>query len=288
MIYERVCHSDDRDAWLEHRTTGIGASEAAAVIGCNPWSSPMKVYADKLGLEDPEPQSEAAYWGTVIEPLVANRFAEVTGRKVSMDGYLLRSLKHPWAMCTLDAQQETDEGTGGLLEIKCTSLYERWDEGVPPYVYAQVQHQFAVTGFHFGSVAVLFRGNSFHWLDVERDQGFIDKLMAAESEFWQRLQNGEPPEPDGSESCRKALSLLYPEDDGTSITLSGEFAALDEERSRIAAQVEDLRAEQKAIDNRIKAEIGEHTTAVLPSGVSFTYKADKRGVRSLRRKESRT
>ena len=36
-----------RNEWLKLRKTGLGGSDAGAICGLNPYSSPMKVYQDK-------------------------------------------------------------------------------------------------------------------------------------------------------------------------------------------------------------------------------------------------
>lgn len=44
----------DTKEWLQLRKTGIGGSDAGAVCGVNPYSSPMKVFHDKTvdGVEE--------------------------------------------------------------------------------------------------------------------------------------------------------------------------------------------------------------------------------------------
>ena len=72
----------DRNEWLEYRKRGIGGSDAAAVAGLNPWKSPMAVWLEKTGRVEPEEPGEAAYWGTVLEDVVAKEFSLRTGIKV--------------------------------------------------------------------------------------------------------------------------------------------------------------------------------------------------------------
>ncbi|MCX4321231.1 MAG: YqaJ viral recombinase family protein, partial [Lachnospiraceae bacterium] len=48
-----------REKWLELRKQGIGGSDAGAVCGVNPYSSPMKVFQDKTGDETEEIDNEA-------------------------------------------------------------------------------------------------------------------------------------------------------------------------------------------------------------------------------------
>jgi putative phage-type endonuclease len=64
--------------WLELRRKGLGGSDVATAMGLSPWKSPMQLYLEKTGEIDPEPlTSEVVYWGTVLESVIANRFAEL-------------------------------------------------------------------------------------------------------------------------------------------------------------------------------------------------------------------
>ena len=74
----------DKENWLAMRKAGIGGSDAAAVIGLSRWKSPFQVWLEKTGQTEPDDLSnnEYVYWGTVLEQAVADRFCELTGKKV--------------------------------------------------------------------------------------------------------------------------------------------------------------------------------------------------------------
>lgn len=276
--FEALCSSEMRERWLEERRGGIGSSDASTVMGVNPWKTPLQLYAEKLGLEEDAGASEAAYWGTKIEPLVLARFADETGRKVLKAGALLRSKLRPWQLCTLDGVQVAEDDRGpGVVEAKCTSLVERWDDGVPAYVTVQVQHQLAVTGYNWGSVAVLFNGREFFWKDFERDEEMIAEMIKIESDFWQRVSLLEPPDPLASDDDRRIIAKLFPEDiDPSPVVLPGEFIDLDERRSYLKDEIKTAEAEVVGIENRLRMAIGEHATAILPSGVAYSLKLQHR------------
>lgn len=71
------------EQWLEARKSGIGGSDAAAIAGLNKWSSPIRVYYDKISetVKNQLP-SEAAYFGNVLEEIVAEEFSKRTNLKV--------------------------------------------------------------------------------------------------------------------------------------------------------------------------------------------------------------
>ena len=75
-----------REEWLNARRKGIGGSDAAAIMGANPYASPLSVYLDKLGLAQEKEITEAMRQGTDLEDYVAKRFSEATGKKVRNRG----------------------------------------------------------------------------------------------------------------------------------------------------------------------------------------------------------
>jgi putative phage-type endonuclease len=278
-VFDVGVSSADRAAWLEARRSGLGSSDAPVALGLSPWRSRLQLYAEKIGVEPEAEAGEPAYWGSILEPHVLERFAKETGRTVTRAGVLLRSRPRPWQLATLDGQQfDAARGVGpGFVEVKCTSLGGRWDEGVPPYVTAQVQHQLAVTGYTWGSVAVLFNGRDFHWVDVERDDGMIAWLNEAELAFWRAVEKLEPPDPLGTDDDRKTIARLFPEATNPDpLVLDGSWLDLDERRDEIQTEAKRLGAEELEIENRIKLAIGEHAAAILPNGVTYTYKKQTR------------
>lgn len=75
---------DDRENWLRERKKGIGGSDVAAVLGLNPWRTPLDVFNEKTAeTVDDKPQSDAAHFGTILEDVVADEFARRTGFKVA-------------------------------------------------------------------------------------------------------------------------------------------------------------------------------------------------------------
>lgn len=58
-------YPDGSDAWMEQRRHSIGASDVAAVLGESPWSTPYRVWLDKIGQRWNPPKGEFLEWGTV-------------------------------------------------------------------------------------------------------------------------------------------------------------------------------------------------------------------------------
>lgn len=277
--FETIGHSDNREEWLELRRLGIGGSDAAGVLGVSPWSSAVSVFVDKvLGSDDAD--NEVMYWGRTLEAIILKHYAKETGREVQGDGRLLRSLIHPCMQVTLDGLQCSPAGNG-FVEVK----NKRFPiTEVPRHDWIQMQHQFAVTDWQWGSYAALCSGSSFYWCDVERDNDFIDgTLIPAELDFWERVQAGGPTPPaDASDATLEALKRFYPEPNGETVALDGEFLDDDQGRQAIAKQLAFTKSLIQGIDNRIKAAMGDATYGVLPNGRTYSWKARKDGVRVFR------
>ena len=53
LILKASEYAHDREKWLKARRSGLGASEVAAILGLSPWSTPYKVWKDKVSSEPP-------------------------------------------------------------------------------------------------------------------------------------------------------------------------------------------------------------------------------------------
>ncbi len=201
-----------RDQWLELRRLGIGGSDASAILGLNPWKTPMDIWLEKTGefLDDEEPVNEKMYWGNVLEDIVAREFMVRTGLKARRRNAILKHPKHPFMLANVD---RLIVGQKAGLECKNIGHYsaEYWEAGVPEYYQTQVQHYMAVTDLPVWYVAVLIGGQEFRYYKITRDNSFIKELIAVESEFWSMVETRTPPPIDGTKASTELIKKLYPE-----------------------------------------------------------------------------
>lgn len=274
-----VCSSRDRDAWLAARRTGIGASEAAALVGEHAWLSLSRLVAEKRGLFADEAAVERFEWGLRHEPTILAAYASprYAGRETLAHGKLLRSAEHPWAIATLDG--ETLHPVHGWIpwEAKSVEVFrsDEWQHGPPPTYWWQCQHQMLVTGAPCVSIAALLGVHRLVWCDVDRDEAAIRRLALRGPEVWALVQSGE--EPPGPYD-RETFGAFWPsEEAGAVVDLDEAFAVLDQEREEIAAR---LRADGKRkdeIDAQIREAIRGAERAALPGGrVTYSLKAQTR------------
>ena len=240
------------EEWLEHRRNSIGGSDAATIVGLNPWSSPYELWADKLGRIPPKEENEAMRIGHDLEEYVAERFTEATGKRVRRENHILRETAYPFAHANVD---RLIVGEKAGLECKTTSVLnmQKFKDGdFPANYYVQCQHYMMVTGYEVWYLAVLVLGREFLWFEIKRNEEDIAALIEAEETFWGYVEKQEAPPVDGTDACGRTLDALYPESDpDESIDLTAIAKEL-ERRSELCSQIKALEEQKKQCENTIK------------------------------------
>ena len=239
-----------REQWLELRRNSIGGSDASTVMGLNPYSSKLTLYADKKGILPEKEDTERMRLGRDLEEYVAQRFSEASGKKVKRSGWMWQ---HPtYEFITVNIDREV-EGEDAFLEAKTTMNYEKhdYDSGeIPMNYYCQVMHGMAVTGCEKAYLAVLVFGVGFYWFEIKRDENEINALIDNEVAFWQTyVTKDRPPLADGSDSSMDTLSKLHPHCDGSATQMVGmddsmrNYLELGEAIKRLKAQQDEVKAQ---------------------------------------------
>ncbi|MEN3132954.1 YqaJ viral recombinase family protein [Bacillus albus] len=249
----------DRKAWLEARQQGIGGSDVAAIAGLSKWKSQVQVFLEKTqAIEQEAVQSEAAYFGNVLEEVVAQEFTKRTGLKVQRRNAILQHPEYHWMLANVD-RLIVGERVG--LECKTASEYlkKEWeDDEVPEAYILQCQHYMAVTGYEAWWIAALIGGNKFVYKKIERDEVIIQYLIHMERDFWlNHIEKDEPPMFDGSEASTQLLKRFYPESvEGSSIGLEKQEELLIEARDQVDREIKVLQEQKAEYENKLKAKLG--------------------------------
>lgn len=292
MSTTEVTH--DRDEWLAVRREGIGASDAAAVVGLHPWLSPLALFYEKTSeIVVAEPPTEPMEWGLRLEPVVAAAWCEKNDRRMirfqPYDPACRRVHPHlPWMVANLDGVVlDNGDSEAAVYEGKTASGWSAaaWDDDLPAHVLIQVQHQLAVTGLPRGHVACLIGGSRFVQYDIERDDELIGSLIEAESRFWQDVQDGRPPAADGYESTTEALKVRWRDSLDTAVELGEEGVVLVRSRHRAKANADEAQQRQQAAENRLRQLLGEAEVGTVFGEIAVTWKPNRAGVRRLIVKE---
>lgn len=275
------------EEWLAERRTGIGGSDAAAVLS-EGYGCPRALFLDKSGVEPDYQYGEVELGlferGHALEPIIARKFTQATGMKVRRMPSRV-SAERPWMRVNVDRCIETiDPAEGpGYLECKTANQHvfqNMLEEGMPNHYVLQVQHGLAVTGWKWGCFAVLepytFRFMQFRY---ERNESLIAVLQQAEEAFWREVQAGNIPnklEEFNDQRCEKCVyrrgcrnaealpakkkvkPVYVPDENEDLARLVAGLKAID-------IQVEDLEIARDELRDGIKAMLGDRTHVLVPS-----------------------
>lgn len=250
-----------REEWLQQRNTSIGGSDAATIIGLNPYSSPYAIWAEKTGRISPKDDNEAMRQGRDLESYVANRWCEVTGKNVRRRNAILKNPDYPFAHANID---RIVIGENAGLECKTTSSMnlQRFKNGdYPDNYYVQCVHYMAVTGADRWYLAVLVLGKELYTFTIERDENEIDALMSQEARFWDYVDLDEPPPVDGDPATTNALETIYSnQKEGVMDLFGRESLCLEYQEQLVRKKLAETRMEE--IKQTLVSDLGEYETGV--------------------------
>lgn len=265
----------EREEWLAQRRQGIGSSDAAAVCGLDTWRTPLEVYLDKVEPREGD-DSIARELGRIAEDAVARIYGRITGLLVTPPNEKIATHPiHQWMLASLDRMARTGLALDyRIVEVKTvwgdTSQWgEPGTDEIPDTYLIQVQHQMGVTGLEVADVAALMRGQSLNIYTVKRDQKFINRLIAIEEDFWDRVQRREPPTLDYQHP--KALELvqrLHPRVQARSeITLpTPDSLALAREILRLRGVMGEYKKMERSLRALLLGQMGSAEVAHLADG----------------------
>ena len=253
-----------RQEWLEDRRKGIGGSDVATILGLNKWKSPYQLWLEKTGqVELEEIDSEPAYWGNVLEEVVAKEFTERTGKKVRRRNQVFEHEKYPFLRANIDRDVV---GENAILECKTANqfLAKDWDgEEIPMSHLCQIQHYMNVLNREYAYVAVLIGGQKFIWKKIERDQELIDIITKRLVDFWQtNVIEGVEPAIDGSKATSDFLNERYAEEGSKEIILPTYFDDLITFRNQLKEDEKIIKEKISETENKIKSELGKQDASI--------------------------
>lgn len=296
--------TSERLEWLKTRQTGIGGSDVAAILGLSKWKTPLDIYLAKTGEVDQE-QSQAAYFGTILEDIVAKEFQKRTGMKVqkvnsqlSRDGWmhanLDRAIVNPEIAGNVRVQDEAKQietgrllTTDAILECKTANAFisDQWgdtqefeivrgkvvtEHKIPLAYEAQVQWYLGITGANVCYVAVLIGGQDFRIYCVPRNDDVIAALQAKCSDFWHNyVLKGIAPDPVTIGDAFK----LWPRDTDGMVEASPEDAVAIGEMLNIDAQIKKLTEHKDELKKKLIFSLKDAQGFLIGGKKALSYKA---------------
>lgn len=247
--------------WIETRRSGIGGSDAAAILGMNPYMTPHDVWLSKTRTDYTVTENKAMKIGKLMEPVLAQLYYDETGIQLSRYPAMIFDEKYPMLLGNIDYYVDRDGDFVKGVELKTTSSREKnkWDGEISLYHYCQVQHYMYLFQQSEWDVMIYLRDvPDWYIVTVHRNEDFIRGMIESLVEFWETfvIPGVEPPLEIDEVYKYKPLP-------GTEIEATVELFDKIQDRVRLANDVKDLKTRLDNIDNEIKMYMGNHELLML-------------------------
>lgn len=229
--------------WHDLRMKGITGTDAGAILGVSPFSSPYKIWAIKTGqVKDNVKQNQAMRLGQLLEPALLQLFIE---EHPEMDVYEVGTYAHedyPFMIANPDGLAFEDDKLW-IIEIKTSRRY--WDE-IPRHYIAQVLHYADVFSAD-GIKIVSYAGGNYQEWTLDFTQLELDFQRESLKEFWEEnIQAGVEPSWDGSQATYEVIrELARPGDPEVSVDLGYlgvQLANAQQEATRAEQELRQLKS----------------------------------------------
>lgn len=288
--------ASDRVKWLALRQQDLTASDIAAVCGMDDFRTPIRVWAEKSGLIESEPESNAMKRGRHFEAaavswLIEDRPAwEIRRSTVYLRAPGLRLGATP------DVVAVDPERKGiGNVQIKVVSrriFNEKWrggadEEDIDAPIRAPIGYQLQtiqeckLAGASWGCLAALVVsefGADLHVVPVDIHEGAWQRIQDEASYFWRCVDAGRMPDLDPARDAA-TIAALYPREtrpDPLDLKADNALPALLRERDDLKARMDADKERVGEIETTLKARIGEHAAAITADNRTVTWKLQER------------
>lgn len=255
------------------RKDAIGGSDANTIMGGDE-KKLLRLYREKRGEVEGEDLSDilAVQMGSFTEPFNAAWFEKNTGYVVIGSGKLVKHPTLSFMRATLDGEVVNDFGMDSEMELGVFEAKHCGTRSTDAEIFAryvpQLTHNCLCAGFERAFLSV-FKGNG-DWVmfEYELDDAYAERLIAAETDFWECVRTGKPPVAVPSEPTPKPVGVVEYDMEALG---SNEWAsqAADYIETELAADRHDI------AKNALKSLVPEDASKCFGFGIEI--RRDKRG-----------
>lgn len=249
--------------FVDRRRQSIGGSEISAVLGINPYVTPVDVYLEKTGRKEPFAGSITTRRGNYLEPLVADEYAKATGyevyelyqlglepsdtiRIVGTDVILLHPDYH-FLRATIDRIAITPFGSKIVAEIKTAVGWgvNKFLSGVPEYYRLQAIWNRGIANYHMTMLEDIMQmpvllDDKYDCFDIPYSEYEFDWMVEQAVAFWNNhILADNPPTPASVEEAK----TIFVDTDGTTVDADEELVKLIAEMAQIKENMSSAESE---------------------------------------------
>jgi predicted phage-related endonuclease len=288
----------------EERRAGIGGSDVGAIMGANPYCSPIKLYKEKKGEVAPPSLNHAMEWGNILEDVIAKKYAEnnnlffCEGQRLELPdpsnymGVVYKpsivrggpdgAIACEWAYAHPDFYEEVKGELSGI-EVKTVSegMYRKyWAEGeIPPWQYYQVVWYSILTGVEKWTLLgfaphLRLSADPLLTHDLFIDADTQHRVLEKVKEFWECLESDTIPHVD--KLGNNDIKLLYPENTMDMVQSSSSIDFQVKRLYAVKQLIKPLEEEEELLKNSIKAHMGKGGRLISQEGTELaTFKSPR-------------
>lgn len=244
---------------LATRADGVGSSDCAAACGLSPYKSRYELWLEKTGRQSPPDldEVERVQWGNILEPIIADQYAEREGVKLRRVNITQVHKDLPFMMSHVDRMVV---GQRRALECKNASEYygaaefgEEYTDDVPGPYFVQVTHQMVVNGIEMADLAALIGGNKLRVFRFHLDDEIAELVVKKCTEFWRFVEDDTPPPAQNLQD----LEIMHAEDNGQIKTVDASVLTLWDQFHDLKSAHKLAEAELEETKTRLKFAIAE-------------------------------
>ena len=169
--------------WLAWRRSKIMASDAPIIMGVSPYKSPEKLLEEKIQCYE-RPGNQWMQRGIDLEPKALSEFEK---EKNLIMFPCVGIHDNGWMAASFDGMTLEEDC---IVEIKCPGKKDHamaLEGKIPDKYYPQIQHQIYVSGLNM-AYYFSFDGERGVTIEVNKDEIYIENMIAKLFDFWQLLQ----------------------------------------------------------------------------------------------------
>jgi len=267
------------------RQTGLGATDAAVVMGLSPYKTPYELWLEKTGRKDEEAilNDSRLRLRHAHEETIAREYAAQFDVKLKRVNQTIYHKRLPFMLCHLD---RVIIGQKKIVECKSSSGFLRpaWgasgSDEAPIHYILQVQHQLACSGYSDADIAALIDIDDYRIYPMPRNEKVIAKIEDACDRFWHEHVLADVPP---AASNRADLKLMYPTNNGKFIGATSEIEMLICTIMARKENIKAIEADKECDEKQLIEFIADNDGIIDSEGKTIvTFQANKNGTRTLR------
>lgn len=263
------------------RTTFLGGSDAAAILGVSRWKTPFQLYQEKIGafVEESNPGRDKVLnrgkrWEPVVIEMLIDEL-ESRGHEVKV---LARNARYTdpefsFLQCEIDLELciDGEEVNGEMKTVHPFTAKDWGEEGtdeIPIYYVAQGMHGLMIKPRRRLIIAALIGADDLRVHELVRDDELIATIRHKEIAFWARVQTRNAPPPTEAADVK----WLYGKDAGTVAEATDQMVMICQDLKDKKTMAKNLENDIESLETKLKAGIGEAATLLYRNRPIATWK----------------